>query len=227
MIPKKIHYCWFGPKPLPKLVLKCIETWKIHFPDYEFHLWNESNSPMEVPYVAEAYAAKKYAFVSDYVRFWALHNEGGVYLDTDMYVVKSFDELLTNKSFFGYEIENKDIIGCCVVGCLQGDSFINKILDKYHTLHFRIEDVESLVIPRLITPIFEKYDRKQDICIFPYDYFYPFPYVERDNISNFKQYIEQTTFAVHLWNLSWVNHYDKIKSEIVSKCKAIINYLFH
>ena len=72
MIPKKIHYCWFGPKPFPKLVKECLATWKEHFPDYEFYLWNETNSPMDVAFVKEAYSAKKYAFVSDYVRFWAL-----------------------------------------------------------------------------------------------------------------------------------------------------------
>jgi len=198
-----------------------METWKVNFPDYEFHLWNESNSPMDVIYVKEAYAAKKYAFVSDYVRFWALYHHGGIYLDTDMFVVKPFDDLLIQKSFFGYEFEKKEIIGCCVVGCTQGDYFLNEILEKYHSLHFRVEDIEKLVIPRLITPIYESYDNQQDICIFPYEYFYPFPYLKRDDVSNFMSYISPNTFAVHLWNLSWVSTYEQFIGKIIRIVKKV------
>ena len=105
MIPKIIHYCWFGPKPFSRTVKKCLKTWHKHLSDYEFCFWNEQtcatyaeqhhlSNPMEHPFVQSAYKAQKYAFVADYVRFWALYHIGGIYLDTDMYVLRSFTPLL-------------------------------------------------------------------------------------------------------------------------------------
>lgn len=110
MIPKIIHYCWFGPKAYPRIVRQCMATWHKHLPGYEFMLWNEQScatyavehglfNPMEHPFVVSAYKAKKYAFVADYVRFWALYYVGGVYLDTDMYVVRSLMRCLRRSSF--------------------------------------------------------------------------------------------------------------------------------
>ncbi|NDP22038.1 MAG: polysaccharide biosynthesis protein [Paludibacter sp.] len=221
MIPKKIHYCWFGPKPFPKLVLKCIETWKVHLPEYEFYLWNESNSPMEIPFVKAAYAAKKYAFVSDYVRFWALYNEGGVYLDTDMFLVRSLDNLLNNICFFGWETLEEDVVGCCVIGSTRNDDFIKIILDNYNVLNFNLEDIDKLVIPRLITPLYINYIQKEEINIYPFDYFYPFPYLKRDDISKFNTYATENTYAIHLWNLSWVSTVDKFIYKLVRIVKRI------
>ena len=222
MIPKKIHYCWFGPKPFPKLVKECLATWKEHFPDYEFYLWNETNSPMDVAFVKEAYSAKKYAFVSDYVRFWALYNEGGVYLDTDMFVIRSMDKLLDNYCFFAYEFPDNSIIGCCVIGCEGKNKFISQILDTYHNTHFRLDNITKLVIPRLITPIYEKFSDKNNILIFSYDYFYPFPYEERAKVMLFRKYATNNTYAIHLWNLSWVSSFDKLSSKAVKFFKRYI-----
>ena len=88
-IPKVIHYCWFGGNPLPEMALKCIESWKKFLPDYEIKEWNEKNFDLNIcEYVKEAYQAKKWAFVSDYARFWILYHEGGVYFDTDVEVIK-------------------------------------------------------------------------------------------------------------------------------------------
>ena len=109
MIPKKIHYCWFGGKPLNKLGKKCLKSWKKHFPDYEIIEWNESNFDLNCcQYVKEAYEAKKWAFVSDYVRYKVLYEQGGVYFDTDVEVIKSFGKYnfsiasLNIKIFFLY-----------------------------------------------------------------------------------------------------------------------------
>ena len=105
MIPKTIHYCWFGRKPLPKLALKCIESWEKYFPDYEIVEWNEDNFDVNVvAYTAEAYKAKKYAFVSDYARFWILYNHGGIYFDTDVEVIKDMGYILEAGSFMGFEL---------------------------------------------------------------------------------------------------------------------------
>lgn len=104
MIPKIIHYCWFGRGEMPELALKCIESWHKYMPDYEYKLWNEDNFDIESnQYVREAYEAKKYAFVTDYVRLYALYNEGGIYMDTDVEVLKPYDDLLSLTGFTGYE----------------------------------------------------------------------------------------------------------------------------
>ena len=104
MIPKIIHYCWFGGNPLPDDAKKCITSWKKFFPDYEIKEWNETNYDLSVcPYVKEAYESKKWAFVSDYARFDILYKYGGLYFDTDVEVIKTFDDILKNGAFMGQE----------------------------------------------------------------------------------------------------------------------------
>ena len=99
-IPKIIHYCWFGKGPKPELVLKCIASWEKYLPDYEIKEWNENNFDINSNiYCKEAYERKKYAFVSDYVRLYAVYNEGGIYFDTDLEVIKNMDVFLNNKAF--------------------------------------------------------------------------------------------------------------------------------
>lgn len=104
MIPKIIHYCWFGGKPLPKSAIKCINSWKKFFPDYEIKEWNESNFDVNLmTFTREAYAAQKYAFVSDVARFWILYREGGVYFDTDVEVIAPMDDIVERGPFMGVE----------------------------------------------------------------------------------------------------------------------------
>lgn len=222
MIPKIIHYCWFGPKPYPKLVKKCVETWHCHLPDYEFMLWNESNSPMDVPFVQEAYSAKKYAFVSDYVRFWALYNHGGLYLDTDMYVLKSFNDLLNNDNFFAWETPNEDYIGCCAIGSLPQSHFIKEILEFYQYQKFTLDKIDQFVVPHVVTPIFKQSAISSNTVILPYDYFYPFPFDDRDNTTSFLKYASSNTYAIHLWNLSWVSGFLKFIMILKSNFKKRI-----
>ena len=116
MIPKKIHYCWFGPNELPELAIKCIESWEKYFPDYSIYRWDETNSLLNKEFVQEAYKNKKWAFVSDYIRCWVLYNEGGIYLDVDMLILKNMDSFLTNSCFFGCERE--EIVSCGIIGCV-------------------------------------------------------------------------------------------------------------
>lgn len=104
MIPKIIHYCWFGRGEMPQLAKECIASWHKYMPDWEYKLWNEDNFDVNcTAYSREAYEAKKYAFVSVYVRLWVLCNEGGLYLDTDVEVFKPFDDLLCHRTFAGFE----------------------------------------------------------------------------------------------------------------------------
>lgn len=203
MIPKRIHYCWFGPKPFPKTVQECISTWKVHLPDYQFVLWNESNSPMHHPFVKQAYEARKYAFVADYVRLWALYHEGGIYLDTDMYVVKSFNELLVENVFFGYETQIRDYISGGIMGAQINNPFISILLAQYDSLKFENANIDQLKIPLIITKAFLTYKAKETIQIFPFDYFYPFPFEKRHEKNEFLHYATDQTYAIHLWDLSW------------------------
>ena len=104
MIPKVIHYCWFGHNPLPNMAVRCIESWRKYLPDYEIKEWNEDNFDVNmVPYTQEAYAEKKYAFVSDYARFWIIYNFGGLYFDTDVEIIKPLDEVVGKGPFMGCE----------------------------------------------------------------------------------------------------------------------------
>jgi len=142
MIPKIIHYCWFGKGEMPELVQKCINSWHTHMSDWEYQLWNEDNFDIaSAPaYVQEAYAAKKYAFVSDYVRLWALEKEGGVYLDTDVEVLRSFKPLLSDTAFIGLEESLALLPGTCVMGCKAHCQWVKDMLATYDDAHFLRSD---------------------------------------------------------------------------------------
>ena len=142
MIPHTVHYCWFGRGEMPELVLHCIDSWKKHLPNYTLRLWSEDNYDIaSAPqYVQEAYSAKKYAFVSDYVRLWALEREGGVYLDTDVEVLRSFDNLLNDTAFIGLEESKALLPGTCVMGCEAHCQWVKDMLITYDGAHFLQED---------------------------------------------------------------------------------------
>ncbi len=138
MIPKTIHYCWFGGNPLPEDTLQYIESWKRFCPDYEIKEWNETNFDVHCcKYVEEAYLAKKWAFVSDYARFLALHKEGGIYFDTDIEVLRSFDDLLEYNAFFGF---GRNSLTLPVFGSAANQQCIADILEDYAHRHFVKED---------------------------------------------------------------------------------------
>ena len=107
MIPKIIHYCWFGRNPKPKLAEKCIKSWKKYCPEYEIIEWNEDNYDLSSAplYVRQAYEAKRWAFVTDYIRLQVIYENGGIYLDTDVELRKSLDPLLVHQAYFGFEDE--------------------------------------------------------------------------------------------------------------------------
>mgnify|MGYP002513712019 CR=1 FL=1 len=139
MIPKIIHYCWFGDNPLPELAIKCIESWKKYCPDYEIKEWNEKNFNLDVcDYVREAYDAKKWAFVSDYARLYAIVTEGGIYMDTDVEVLSSLDPYLDNVAFSGFQSETEIPTG--IMACEKGFKLFNELLHDYDTRHFKTGD---------------------------------------------------------------------------------------
>ena len=138
MIPKIIHYCWFGRGEMLELVQNCISSWHTHMPNWEYRLWTEDNFDMlSAPaYVQEAYATKKYAFVSDYVRLWALEREGGLYLDSDVEVLRSFEPLLNDTAFIGLEESLALLPGTCVMACEAHCQWVKDMLATYDGAHF-------------------------------------------------------------------------------------------
>ena len=145
MIPKIIHYCWFGGKPLPALARKCIMSWKKFLPDYEIREWNEHNFDVnKVPYTAEAYAAKKYAFVTDYVRLYALYHEGGIYMDTDVEVLKPLDRFLHHPAFSGFE--GGGLVPTGIMASEKGGEWARWQLSLYDGKHFSTEEGTNVTL---------------------------------------------------------------------------------
>ncbi|MCQ2974929.1 MAG: glycosyl transferase [Bacteroidales bacterium] len=222
MIPKIIHYCWFGPKEITPVGKKCIASWKKFLPDYEIKFWNEENSPINVPFVKDALAAKKYAFVADYVRIWALKNFGGIYMDTDMLVLKNFDELLDSESFVGYETENK--INAAIIGSNINSVFIDKLFEYYNNLKFEEAKINEISIPINISKIYNELAEIYRPRVYSVDYFYSLPFDSTINgVFNYKKYITKNSLAVHLWNASWLdelNDYRKENQKLSHKVKT-------
>lgn len=142
MIPKIIHYCWFSRGEMPELVTQCIASWYRYMSDWEYKLWSEDNFDIaSAPaYVQEAYQTKKYAFVSDYVRLWALEQYGGLYLDTDVEVLKTFEPLMNDTAFIGLEESLALLPGTCVMACEAHCQWVKDMLATYDGAHFVLED---------------------------------------------------------------------------------------
>jgi len=135
MIPKIIHYCWFGRGQLPELAVKCIESWKKYLPEYKIKEWNEDNFDLDLyPYVREAYDNRKFAFVTDVVRLYALYHEGGVYMDTDVEVLKPLDSILCYEAVSGFESSNQIPTG--LMASVRHAALFKELLDDYIGLHF-------------------------------------------------------------------------------------------
>jgi hypothetical protein len=216
MIDKIIHYCWFGGNRKPELVRDCIKSWKKHLPDYKIIEWNEKNSDLSHPFVQHAYKMKKWAFVADYVRFTVLYENGGLYLDTDMLVLKPLDFFLKNDCFFGAEDNN--YINCAIIGANKNNDLIKKCLLKYDLVDVN-KDINWLqfTIPIIITEVFRfEYGytngfnndivKINNITIYPTIYFYPFPYSCKNDLLNLNKYIRLESYTVHLWVSSWLPH---------------------
>jgi hypothetical protein len=211
MIPKTIHYCWFGRGEMSPLHKACVQSWKDKLPDYEIKLWDESNVDMKDPFVAHYYKAKQWAFVSDYVRLKKVYEYGGIYLDTDMEVVKPFGELLTQECFFGYESE--DFITSGAFGSEKRNDFVGECIDFMLCRHDA--NKPFLVAPQVITRSFEAFNNKPSVYLCPVRAFYPFnPYV--DDIKQLMyQNVRDDTYAIHHWAKTWeMSFFFKVKRRI-------------
>ena len=221
MIPKIIHYCWFGGNPLPESVLKCIDSWKKYCPDYEIKQWNEENYDYKKhAYTLEAYEAEKWAFVSDFARLDIIYNEGGIYLDTDVELIKSLDSLLDNECFLAIEQPSHLIATGLGFGAEKGNDAIKEMLDEYSGVHFKLSKGiynTTIPCPAKNTAPFYKYGFNLEIdkptllgkaTVYPCEYFCPF---ER-KINELT--ITENTYSIHHYDSSWIPSDEK---EIINK----------
>ena len=210
MIPKIIHYIWLGGKPLPKLVKKCIKSWRKFCPDYEIKRWDESNLDLnECQYARDAYDEKKWAFASDYFRFAILQKEGGIYLDTDVQLIKSLDTLLDQPCFMGFE-KYEDTLHVnpgLILGAEKNNCFINDMLDIYKKDKFEMEDgkyetvctkATNLLVEKYGLEIKDECQNLKDVNIYSVEYFCPI-----DLISKRPLYKTKNTISKHLYMGSW------------------------
>ena len=229
MIPRIIHYCWFGGKPFPELARKCISSWERFLPEYEIREWNESNFNIDVmPYVREAYDAKKYAFVSDVARFWILYNEGGLYFDTDVEIIRPLDDIVCRGSFMGFEDSGVSEYGVAPglgLGVNPGLGLYKEILDYYSKEHFKsgggkvnLETVVSRVTRILVQHGLKADNTIQEVAgvtIYPYDFFCPI------RTTDGKLRITDNTVSIHHYAASWTTPAHRILRKVFIDLGAI------
>lgn len=209
MIPKKIHYCWFGRNPKPKLAEKCLRSWKKYCPDYEIIEWNEDNYDLNSAplYVRQAYEAKKWAFVTDYVRLQVVYDYGGIYMDTDVELVKPLDHLLDNKAYFGFEDKTYIATGLGF-GAEAETGILKELMDDYQDIPFLLPDgtYDTSPCPGRNTTVFLKHHLVQDgsyqilegnILILPSIYLCPI-----DFETKLRRY-SPDTISIHWYDASW------------------------
>ena len=207
MIPKKIHYCWFGRNPKPKLAEKCIKSWRKFCPDYEIVEWNEDNFDVDTapPYVRQAYEAGKWAFVSDFVRLRAMTEHGGIYMDTDVELVKPLDGFLKHRAFAGFE--TAESISTGMMACEKGFPLFLDFLRYYDGAVFRnpdgtlnvttnVQTVTGICLKRGLVQN-GKYQEVDGLAIYPSDVFSPVSF-ETGKLQRTRK-----TAAIHWFSGSW------------------------
>ena len=208
-IPKVIHYCWFGRGELPKLARMCIKSWKKYCPDYQIICWNEDNFDLtQNQYLQEAYQAKKWAFVSDYARLKVIHDHGGIYLDTDVELLKPLDDLLTSGGFMGYD--EKGIVATGLgFGAEKGNPIVAEFLKDYEGLSFVKPDgsYDLTPCPDRNTAALKRLGMDPDpaggtfmgMTFYPREYFCPMDYYTG------KKSVTRSTYSIHHYCASWTS----------------------
>lgn len=217
MIPKTIHYCWFGRGPKPKLVRKCIASWKKYCPDYTIIEWNEDNFDISSAplFVRQAYEAKKWAFATDYIRLRILYDNGGIYMDTDVELIRSPELLLNNKVYFGFEYDYRVAsgLGC---GAEKHAPVLLELMEPYETKPFilpdgdkdqtwnSIKETEVLIKHGLVLDGHEQL-LENTIHIYPVEYLHPFHWGDK------APHLTEKTISIHWYDHSWWDNYKIIK----------------
>ena len=218
MIPKIIHYCWFGRGEKPELAKKCIASWKKSCPDFEIREWNEGNCDyLSIPFMAEAYAAKKYAFVSDVMRLIVLEQYGGVYFDTDVEVLRDISPLLDDEGFIGFE-NDQFVNSGQVMAAKAHHPVIRAMIEEYKKLHFANADGTATPVgcPRLNTDVMERFGlirngREQVVAgihVYSADYFNPM-----DSTTG-KLTKTENTYSIHWYSMSWLPKRVRLKAKL-------------
>ena len=225
MIPKTIHYCWFGGKKLPKLAQRCIKSWKRYFPDYEIKRWDETNFDINSnDYVKEAYNLKRYAFVSDYARFWILYNYGGIYFDTAVEVIKSMDDILKQGAYIGFEsFEGQEPLFVnpgLGMAAEKGNNFLREMLELYNSIHF-VDEKGVPTLKSIVMYTSEQLIEKglkigsgggiQNINgfrIYPKDYFNPWDCVNKKIITT------PNTRTIHYFAGTWITPKERFMHKV-------------
>ena len=219
MIPKIIHYCWFGEQELPESVKDCMESWRRFFPDFEIKCWDETNFDISrFVFAEQAYTLGKYAFVADVCRAYALYSEGGLYFDTDMLFIKPLsNEIVNLKAFIGWE--NNFEVNAAIVGSEKAGVFITDLIETYKKLTFNTSNNQvsaNLVIPFIITQILRdkgiiingEYQCIDNyISIYPKNHFYP-----KDYKTGYTT-IDKDTVAIHLYDATWHSAEQQLASQ--------------
>ena len=228
MIPKIIHYCWFGRNEKPEKIQKCIESWKIHLSDYQIIEWNEDNFDYNLlTYTKDAYNAKKYAFVSDVARVKALYEMGVIYLDTDVMVYQNFDSILKHNCVLGFEMSN--YIATSFMACVPKHYLMKDFYKLYLDLQFYDENgniISGTNVSKLTNMLADKgliknnkLQQIDDIIIYPTDYFSPYNYAWEYSSKNDK------TICEHMFYVSWMSKRQQIKKKIKKLVRLTINKL--
>lgn len=221
MIPHTIHYCWFGYAPKPRLIEKCILSWKKYHPDWEIVEWNESNyDTNKIPYIKEAYAQKKWAFVVDYARFDILNEYGGVFLDTDVELLKPIpDEMLAQEAFTGFESDTKVAPGL-IYASVPGQKMLKSILTSYQTKQFTMEET----IVDIVTSILKEHGMIGNntcqlidgVTVYPKEYFCCFNH-ETQAFETTEQ-----TVSIHHYFASWAPWHKKLRFKCIKYAARIL-----
>lgn len=222
MIPKKIHYCWFGGTDLPKKAKKCIESWKKYCPDYEIIEWNENNIDIHMnPYTSMCYEQRKFAFLTDYIRLLVIREYGGIYLDTDVEIIKNLDPLLQNKAYFGFE-DMEYVNTGMGFGAVANSRIVNEMLLEYN----EILDAKHGVIscPLLNTKTLLKsglvldgsYQEHADYTVFPIDYLNPYDCKTGNLIKT------QNTYSIHWCSMSWFTSKMRLRNKFMQIVHRVV-----
>ena len=217
MIPKTIHYCWFGRGEKPKLVKKCIATWRKNLSGYDIVEWNEDNFDINCnTFVSQAYENRNFAFVSDYARAKALFENGGIYLDTDVEVLKGFDPFLAHTMFAGFE--EKSYVGTCVMGAEKGVPLLCEYMKHYENTPYILpdgtcyKDTNVVLLTKLLSENgLVRDDSLQEVCgmtIYPREWFSPYDYI------NGTSYITDNSHAIHHFAQLWLPKRTRLKSDV-------------
>lgn len=219
-IPPIIHYCWFGGNPLPDMARKCIASWRKYCPGYQIIEWNETNFDINYnDYMREAYEAKKWAFVSDVARLYALSAMGGIYMDTDVELLKPLDSLRQYEAVSGFECQTRISTG--LMACREGQEMFLEFLSAYNDIHFRLKDGSFDLTPNVtrITDACLKYglsldNKKQTVrgfTLLPSEYLCP------KNFETLETKITEHTLCIHHFDGSWLSDEDKYRIALKEK----------